>query len=55
MVNLIGSIMHEVVQEYYGNTLKGSEDLQTDACCTDEGMPEYVKPVLSKVHDEVWM
>jgi arsenite methyltransferase len=54
-VDLIESIMHEVVQEYYGNTLKSSEDLQTDACCTDEGMPDYVKPVLSKVHDEVLM
>ena len=41
------------VQDYYGKVLKTSDDLKTDACCTDEGLPEYLKPILSKVHDEV--
>ena len=45
--------MHEVVKEYYGKTLGGSDDLKTDACCTTEAMPDYLKPVLAKVHDEV--
>lgn len=45
--------MQETVQKYYGETLSGSHDLQTNACCTDVGLPEYVKPMLSKVHDEV--
>ena len=41
------------VQEYYGKTLQSSTDLQTDACCTADDMPEFAKPILSKVHDEV--
>ncbi len=41
------------VQDYYGKVLQTSDDLKTDACCTDEGLPEYLKPILSKVHDEV--
>lgn len=44
---------HEEVQEYYGKTLQGSADLQTNACCTPDAMPQYLKDVLSKVHDEV--
>ncbi len=41
------------VQEYYGQTLKSSNDLQTDACCTADDMPEFAKPILSRIHDEV--
>lgn len=47
--------MHDQVQEYYGSTLQSSDDLQTNACCTDDGMPEFLKPVLSNIHDEVMM
>ncbi len=47
--------MLESVKDYYGQVLKSSDDLQTNACCTDEGMPEFLKPILSKVHDEVMM
>lgn len=45
--------MHNVVKEYYGNVLSGSEDLQTNACCTDENLSPTVKRVLSTIHDEV--
>ena len=45
--------MHEQVQEYYGEVLQGSDDLQTNACCTDDSMPRFVKNALAKVHDEV--
>ncbi len=45
--------MQEVVQKYYGETLSGTEDLQTDACCTASGFPDYVKPLISRVHDTV--
>lgn len=41
------------VQDYYGKVLQSTDDLKTDACCTDEGLPAYLKPILSKVHDEV--
>jgi SAM-dependent methyltransferase len=45
--------MHDVVQEYYGHTLNCSLDLKTNACTTDSGLPEYVKPILAQIHDEV--
>lgn len=45
--------MHDIVRQYYGETLCSSRDLQTSACTTDAGLPEYVKPILARVHDEV--
>jgi SAM-dependent methyltransferase len=47
--------MHDTVQEYYGKVLQNSDDLQTDACCTEADLPEYLKPVLADIHDEVMM
>ncbi|WP_373050162.1 methyltransferase domain-containing protein [Thalassovita aquimarina] len=44
---------HEAVQDYYGKVLQGSDDLQTNACCSPADMPDYVKDVLRNVHDEV--
>ena len=44
---------HENVQDYYGKVLQGSDDLQTNACCSPAEMPQYVKDVLRNVHDEV--
>lgn len=44
--------MHEQVQEYYGKTLTGSQDLLTNACC-DQTPPEWLRPVLSLLSDEV--
>lgn len=48
-------IMRDSVQEYYGQTLQSSDDLQTNACCTDEDIPRYIKTALSAVADEVMM
>ena len=45
--------MQEIVQKYYGETLTGSSDLKTNACCTDAGLPDYAKPLLAQVHEEV--
>lgn len=45
--------MHEQVQDYYGKTLQGSEDLKTDACCTLEAPPAAIRDILSKIHPEV--
>jgi arsenite methyltransferase len=45
--------MHDTVQQYYGEVLSGSLDLQTNACRTDAGLPAYVKPILMQVHNEV--
>jgi len=45
--------MHDVVQQYYGEVLSSSLDLQTSACKTGDGLPGYVKPILAQVHNEV--
>jgi len=46
-------LTYSQVQDYYGKVLQSSDDLKTDACCTDEGLPSYLKPILAKIHDEV--
>ncbi|MEL6608671.1 MAG: methyltransferase domain-containing protein [Pseudomonadota bacterium] len=46
---------HEVIQDYYGKVLQSSADLQTNACCTPDEMPLWLKALLSKVHDDVLM
>jgi len=38
---------------YYGQTLTGSADLRTDACCTLEAPPLSVRSALANVHEEV--
>ena len=43
------------VKEYYGETLSSNKDLKTNACSTDESIPDYLKPLLSNIHDEVAM
>ena len=43
----------DVVKDYYGRTLQSSADLKTEACCTPDDMPGYVKRLLANVHDEV--
>ncbi len=44
---------HVEVQEYYGKELEVSEDLKTNACCTLEIPPKFIREALAKVHDEV--
>ena len=43
----------DIVKDYYGKTLQTSADLKTEACCSPDAMPAYVKRVLSNIHDEV--
>ncbi|MGH1426823.1 MAG: methyltransferase domain-containing protein [Arenicella sp.] len=45
--------MREDVQEYYGQHLNSSQDLQTNACTTAGSPPDYLKAILSHIHDEV--
>lgn len=45
--------MHEVVKDYYGRQLTGSQDLQTSACCDASTTPEWLKPLLASIHPEV--
>lgn len=45
--------LQQQVQHYYGEVLQSSNDLQTNACCTLDGMPEFIKPLLADIHPEV--
>ncbi|MGB3623885.1 methyltransferase domain-containing protein [Ketobacter sp. MCCC 1A13808] len=45
--------MHEQVKDYYGKTLQSSDDLQSNACCTDTNMPAHLKAILAKIHPQV--
>jgi hypothetical protein len=44
--------MRQDVREYYGQILQSSTDLQTNACC-NQLPPDWLKPLLAKLHDEV--
>lgn len=41
------------VQEYYGETLNGTQDLKTGACCTAESLPAHHREILAKIDDEI--
>jgi arsenite methyltransferase len=43
----------EVVKDYYGKQLQSSADLKTTACCDISTVPEWLKPLLAKIHPEV--
>ena len=44
--------LHEQVSTYYGKTIQSTEDLKTNACCTDVAYPKHIKKILSELHDE---
>ncbi|MEO1518277.1 MAG: methyltransferase domain-containing protein [Bacteroidota bacterium] len=44
---------HKEVQAYYGQELTGSDDLQTNACCTITPPPPHIRQALGQVHEEV--
>ncbi len=41
------------IKDYYGKVLGSSGDLKTDACCTVEDTPSYLRPLLARIHPEV--
>jgi arsenite methyltransferase len=45
--------MHELVKDYYGRQLRSSGDLKTSACCDVSQVPEWLKPLLARIHPEV--
>lgn len=45
--------MHELVKDYYGKTLQSTDDLRTSACCDPASMPDWLKPMLARIHPEV--
>lgn len=44
---------HDLVQDYYGRQLQGTADLKTSACCDASAMPDWLKPLLARIHPEV--
>ncbi len=44
---------HDLVQDYYGRQLQGTSDLKTSACCDVSSMPDWLKPLLARIHPEV--
>lgn len=45
--------MHEIVQDYYGRQLQASSDLKTSACCDMTQIPDWLKPLVARIHPEV--
>ncbi|WP_085316124.1 methyltransferase domain-containing protein [Derxia lacustris] len=45
--------MHDLVRDYYGRQLQGSADLKTSACCDVSAVPDWLKPLLARIHPEV--
>jgi SAM-dependent methyltransferase len=45
--------VHDAVRRYYGEVLKRSEDLKTNACCASGAPPAWVAERLAEVHPEV--
>ncbi|MDP2282663.1 MAG: methyltransferase domain-containing protein [Pseudohongiella sp.] len=45
--------MYDVVKDYYGKQLQSSADLKTSACCDVSSMPEWLKPLLTRIHPDV--
>jgi arsenite methyltransferase len=45
--------MYDLVKDYYGKQLKGTADLRTSACCDASQMPDWLKPLLARIHPEV--
>ena len=44
---------HSSVSSYYGETLKTSDDLKTNACCTAGAPPDHIKACLDNIHPTV--
>jgi arsenite methyltransferase len=44
---------YDVVNHYYGQQLTSTADLKTSACCDVSAMPEWLKPLLGRIHPEV--
>lgn len=45
--------IHDLVRRYYGETLRSSEDLKTNACCATGAPPPWIAARLAHVHPDV--
>jgi len=46
-------VSRDAIKEYYGKVLETSESLKTNACCTGESVPTYLRDIIGAVHEEV--
>ncbi len=49
------TLTHQKVSEYYGKVLETKKDLKTNACCSLDKLPAYVKEPLKLIEDEIQM
>lgn len=40
-------------KDYYGQQLQSTSDLKTSACCPSDSIPNYIKPLLANIHDDI--
>jgi len=45
--------IHTEVSNYYGEEIKNSTDLKTNACCSTDSMPFWQKDILKKIESEI--
>ena len=43
----------EAVQSYYTEVIKSNQDLKTNACCSAQSMPDYIREISKSIHPEV--
>lgn len=43
----------DIVKDYYGRRLSSSADLRTSACCDSSQVPDWLKPLLARIHPDV--
>lgn len=46
------SEIRKSVQKYYGETIQATTDLKTNACCSIDDLPPYIKESLTYINDE---
>lgn len=51
--SLINTNIHKNIKNYYGKELKGTIDLKTNACCSTESYPPYIKKIIPLIADEI--
>jgi len=44
---------YHTVKKYYGEVVQKTTDLKTDACCTIDAAPAYIKKILPLIEDEI--
>jgi arsenite methyltransferase len=44
---------HEIIQDYYGRKLRHRDDLKATACCDASVTPDWLKPLLARIHPEI--